>query len=92
MQNKLQENQIPYFCFDRKLTVKDIKQKLKTYKGIQKSLLTAWILREATFKDVWEFLTPKDVWNDLSRLKRFLGRKKQFWEFTMEKWHELGKI
>ena len=59
---------------------------------MQKVLFIAWIMREAAFKDVWQFLTPKEVWNMFSELKQFLGRKKGFWEFTMEKWHELGKI
>ncbi len=90
--NRFKDDNIPYFCWDRKLTVKDIREKLKSYSGLKKTMFTAWIMREAAFKDVWEFLTPKDVWNTFSELKRFLGRHKDFWVFIMEKWHELGKV
>jgi hypothetical protein len=92
MDEQFNDDQIPYFCWDRKLTVKDIRHNLKKYTGTQKMLFIAWIMREAAFRDVWLFLTPKEVWNTFSELKRFLGRKKDFWEFTLKKWHELGKI
>jgi len=86
------DDQIPYFCWDRKLTVKNIHQKLKELTGIKRILFSAWVMREAAFRDVWVFLTPREVWRDFSELKRFPGRKMAFWEYIMGKWHELGKV
>jgi hypothetical protein len=83
---------IPNFCWDRKLTENQILQQLQLLSGLQKTLFLAWIMREATFKDVWKYVTPQQAWSQLSELRRFLGRRKKFWEFTLGKWHELGKI
>jgi len=88
----LNKEQIPYFCWDRKLTVKDIQNNLQRYSGLQKIMYTAWIMREAAFNDVWYFLSPYDVFRELSSIEKFLGRKKNFWRYILEKWHELGKI
>lgn len=43
---------IPNFCWDRKLTENQILQQLQSLSGLQKTLFLAWIMREATFKDI----------------------------------------
>ncbi len=83
---------IPNFCWDRKLTEKQIWQKLQSLKGLKKNHFLAWIMREAEFKDVWKYVSPQQVWSQFSELKIFLGRRKKFWEFILGKWHELGRI
>lgn len=91
MKKKTEEN-IPYFCWDRKLTEQEIKDQLKRTEGPERDNLIAWILREASFKDVWRFLTPKEVANCLPRIQYSLGRWKDFWNYITKTWHELGKI
>ncbi len=87
----LKANQIPYFARDRKQTVKDIKSLLKQHD--KKWIKTiAWIMREAAFDDVWEFITPKEAWTNFNHIKPFLGRKQRFWKYILGMWHELGKI
>jgi hypothetical protein len=83
---------VPYFSWDRNLTEKDIKDQLKTLKEPERDNLVAWILREAAFRDVWRFLTPKEVVNCLPRIQHSLGRWKDFWNYITKAWHELGKI
>jgi hypothetical protein len=89
---KTNDDNIPYFCWDRKLTEKEIKNQLKNLAGAERDNLVAWILREAAFKDVWRFLTPKEVFECLPRLQYSLGRWKDFWSYITNTWHELGKI
>ena len=83
---------IPYFCWDRKLTEQEIKNQLKNLKGAERDHLMAWILREAAFRDVWRFLKPKEVADSLPRLQYSLGRWKDFWNYIINTWQELGKI
>ena len=91
MKKKTEKN-IPYFCWDRELTEQEIKDQLKRKEGPERDNLIAWILREASFKDVWLFLTPKEVANCLPRIQYSLGRWKDFWNYITKTWHELGKI
>ncbi|MGE5344138.1 MAG: hypothetical protein ACM3SY_21945 [Candidatus Omnitrophota bacterium] len=86
------EDSIPYFCWDRKLTEKEIKDQLKNTTGPERDRLVAWILREAAFRDVWDYLTPAEVFNCLPRIQNSLGRWKDFWNYITRTWHELGKI
>jgi len=83
---------IPYFCWDRNMTEQEIKNLLKSLQGPERDKLVAWILREAAFKDVWSYLTPKEVFNILPRIQHLLGRWKDFWNYITGTWHELGKI
>ncbi len=70
----LKANQIPYFAWDRKQTVDDIKSLLK--QGGKNWIKTiAWIMREAAFDDVWEFISPKEIWLNFNKIKPFLGNK-----------------
>ncbi len=89
---KKKDDTIPYFCWDRKLTEQEIKNQLKNSKGAERDQLMAWILREAAFKDVWRFLKPKEVADSLPRLQYSLGRWKDFWNYIINTWHELGKV
>jgi len=86
------ENQVPNFCWDRDLTEIDIKSHLKNSSGFERDRLIAWILREAAFRDVWKFLTPGEVFECLPRIQHSLGRWRDFWNYITGVWHELGKI
>jgi hypothetical protein len=83
---------IPYFAWDRSLTVGQIKDQLRSLDGFEWNRLAAWILREAAFPDVWQFLTPREVSDHLTELEPFLGRRKDFWKYIIRTWHELGKL
>ena len=90
--NLFNDNEIPYFSWDRKSTVGAIKKRLATTSGFEWIRVVAWIMREAAFADVWQFLNAKEVREHLVELEPFLGRKKDFWRYIMGAWHELGKI
>jgi len=89
---RFKDDEIPYFSWDRSLTAGAIKQSLRTLKAFEWSRLAAWIMREAAFADVWQFLKPKEVYENYRDLEPFLGRRKAFWKYIMSTWHELGKI
>jgi hypothetical protein len=88
----MKDNEIPYFSWDRAITNGDIVHQLSSFSGFERTRLVAWIMREARFPDVWKFMTPKDVSEHFTELYPLLGRRKEFWKYTMDTWHELGKI
>ena len=90
--SNIDDDHIPNFSWDRNLTKGNIKKKLKALKGSKRDNLIAWILREAAFRDVWAFLSPKEVVECLPRIQNSLGRWKGFWNYITKAWHELGKI
>ena len=87
----LKETEIPYFAWDRKKTVADIKAAIGKEPDLQIKTI-AWIMREAKFDDVWQFISPKELWQSFDEILPFLGRKKEFWQYMLRTWNELGKI
>ena len=92
MSAELQDSAVPYFAWDRRLTVGEIKKRLRELTGFEWLRLASWVLREAAFADVWHFLTPRQVKENLERLEPLLGRRKRFWKHIISAWDELGKL
>lgn len=92
IKKRLPEDEIPYFSWDRSWTTRDIRSSLKSSSGFDWIRLAAWIMREAAFRDVWQFLKPREVWDRISEIEPLLGRKKMFWKYILGAWHELGRI
>jgi hypothetical protein len=92
MTNKTLLSDHPYFCWDRTWSMDDIKSRLTACAPEDWPMLAAWIMREARFEDVWVFLKPDEIASRFGELKSFLGRKREFWEYILGAWHELGKL
>jgi hypothetical protein len=86
------DDMIPNFCWDRKMTVGQIRERLRSASGFEWMQTASWILREAAFAEVWTFLDPKDVYSRREELAPFLGRRRSFWQYILGAWHELGRI
>lgn len=86
------DDEIPYFSWDRALTAGQIKADLQTQSGRQWFQLAAWIMREAAFADVWQFLQPRQVWKRFREIEPWLGRRRTFWRYILGAWHELGRV
>ena len=50
------------------------------------------ILREAREADVWLFSTPEEIDRRWPQLERHLGRRRDFWRFLLDRWHEQGLL
>ncbi len=74
------------------MSVGKLKERLRTASGLEWVRLAAWIMREASFPEVWQFLSPAEVAARLAELEPLLGRRKAFWKYIIGAWHELGKI
>lgn len=82
----------PYFLWDEPVTIRQLREILKSGSEEERLTYMAKILREARYEDVWAFLTLDDVLQNFDRLAPKLGRRRAFWEFLMRKWRELGLV
>jgi hypothetical protein len=83
---------VPYFLWDEPMTVQELRSRLRTASEPEQTRLLAKVLREARDTDVWRFTSPQDVWRRRSELYKYLGRRRAFWEFLLERWHKEGLI
>ena len=49
-------------------------------------------MREARFREVFEYLTLTEIVRDFDHLERHLGRKKAFWRWILEGFRRDGVI
>lgn len=89
---EFKDNETPYFCWDRNLTAGQVRMNLRTASGQEWVRLASWIMREASIADVWGFLTPQDVKEHFDELVPFLHKRREFWQYLIGTWHELGRI
>jgi hypothetical protein len=85
-------NAVPYFLWDEPMTSAEFRRRLMTASLAEQTRLLAKLLREARDTDVWKFTSPEEVWRRWSGISRHLGRRRKFWEFLMDRWHEEGLI
>jgi len=81
------ESAIPYFLWDEPLTMAELRERLNRSEDDRVRLLGK-ILREAREPDVWLFTTPAEVDRRWPQLERYLGRRRDFWQFLLSSWRE----
>ena len=86
------DDTIPYFCWDRRWTVGDIRRRLHSAQGIERHRLIAWLMRELKTPEVWFFLKPTEIQREFEGVSRWLGPAKPLWTHLLRIWHELGKL
>ena len=86
------DSAIPYFLWDEPMTVAELKTKLASDSEDEKMRFLGKILREARDTDVWKFTTPEFVWQNWTKIEKYLGRRREFWRFLFERWQAEGLI
>jgi hypothetical protein len=81
---------IPYVLWDEPMTLSELRARLQSASRAERLHLLGRILREARDTDVWRFTTPDEVADSWPELQRFLGRRRAFWRFLLERWQDLG--
>jgi len=79
---------VPYFLWDAPMTVGELRSRLRSADEPERVRLLGKILREARDPDVWHFTTPSEVVALWPQLERYLGRRRAFWQFLLERWRE----
>jgi hypothetical protein len=83
---------VPYFMWDYRYTVGQIKSVLTEKNEEKKIWLMAKIMRDARYADVWKFISLQDFLKYRQRLMPRLGREKPFWEFLYSRWIKQGIV
>lgn len=83
---------IPYFTWDEPLTVRDLHERLRSAPEIERLRLLGRILREARDTDAWFFTTPAFVARNWEKLSPYVGRRRAFWQWLLERWREDGLL
>jgi hypothetical protein len=86
------ENAIPYFLWDAPMSVRELRERLRTASEPERVRLIGTILREARDMDVWEWVTLDEVLRLWPQLQRHLGRRRAFWEFLLSRWRQQGLL
>ena len=86
------ENAIPYFLWDDPMTVRELRERLRTASEPERVRLIGTILREARDTDVWEWVSLEEVVRLWPHLQRHLGRRRTFWEFLLSRWRRQGLV
>ena len=84
---------VPYFMWDYRYTVGQIKEKLANGTESERLWLMAKIMRDARYCDVWKFISLQNFLKYRERLmKGRLGLLKGFWEFLYSRWIKYGIV
>lgn len=87
-----QDDAIPYFMWDYRYSVGQIKSTLAQGGEAQRIWLMAKIMRDARYSDVWKFISLQDFLKYRERVMPRLGREKAFWEFLYSRWLKQGIV
>ncbi|HEX5752928.1 MAG TPA: hypothetical protein VFZ09_42385 [Archangium sp.] len=86
------ENAVPYFLWDDPMTVRELRERLRTVSEPERVRLMGIILREARDTDVWAWVSLEEVLRCWPQLRRHLGRRLAFWEFLLSRWRQQGLV
>lgn len=90
--NLQDETRVPYFFWDRNVTVGELRAILAEVGHPERIPLLRVLLREARPDEVWTFVTPQAVVTEWERLAPGLGRRRAFWQWLLEQWRALGYL
>ncbi|MEA2329582.1 MAG: hypothetical protein QOE68_4541 [Thermoanaerobaculia bacterium] len=85
------DESIPYFLWDEPMTMRELRKRLELSEADRIRLLGK-ILREAREQDVWLFTTVEEIVGRWDQLERYLGRRRDFWQFLLGRWREQGLL
>jgi hypothetical protein len=72
------------------MTVSEFRLRLETASPSERTRLLARMLREARDTDVWKFISPGELCRRWDELSPYLGRRRAFWEFLLDRWCREG--
>lgn len=86
------DREVPYFLWDRQVTVGDLRTALASAADPQRIPLIRTLLREARPDEVWSFVTPQLVADEWAAIRSGLGRRLVFWDWLIGAWRDLGLL
>lgn len=85
-------NKRPAFLWDTPLSEAELRARLHDADPDVRAQWQGVVLREARFDDVWKYVTLDEVVRDWPRIRRHLGRSRDFWDFLLKGWRSRGLL
>ena len=82
----------PWFIWDVPITEAELRERLKHADADTRAQWQGRIMREARYREVWEYLTIEDILANWEHIRRHLGRRRTFWEFLLQGWRKDGLL
>lgn len=82
----------PWFLWDVDVSEQERRERLQQPDPDARAQWQACVMREARFKEVWDYLTLDEIVRDWPHIRRHLGRMRGFWEFLLRGWREDGLL
>ena len=82
----------PYFLWDEERTTGEFRRALAAAPPAERYRLIGKLMREARDRDVWVFVSPREVWGRFPLIRPYLGRRRAFWEYLLSAWHRDGVL
>jgi hypothetical protein len=82
----------PYFLWDEDMSIGALRTVLAGGASPRRDRLLGKMLREARDIDVWHFVRPEDVADDLERIRPRVGHRYRFWRFLIDGWRSDGLL
>jgi hypothetical protein len=83
---------IPYFLWDRPETIGQLRKRLRGAGAEERAHILGVVLREARDTDVWSFTRPDEIASMWEAIVPHLGRRREFWQWLLNRWREDGLI
>jgi hypothetical protein len=82
----------PYFLWDCEMTLLEFRERLRHPDPDVRAYHLGKMMRQAKPDDVFSFVSLDDIAAHWSRLNRYLGERRAFWEFFLETWEREGRV
>lgn len=82
----------PWFMWDVPISEVDLRSRLRDPDARIRAQWAGCIMREASYPEVWQYLSLEDVLRDWERIQLHLGRRRGFWQWLLRGWREDGLL
>jgi len=82
----------PYFLWDSDLTLDGFRGRLEHPDPDVRAYHIGKLMRQAKPDDVFTFVSLDVIAGLWSRLVRYLGQRRAFWEFFFDTWEKQGRV
>ncbi len=76
----------PYFFWDYDLTEDQVREILRGDNEVEKVWVITRILEHARWEDIWRYLTPRDVRENLERIRFRRPQDRALWAYALKRW------
>jgi hypothetical protein len=80
----LRDDARPYFLWWTELTTRELRELLRSEDPETRAYWMAALMREANSRDVWPFVSPREIVALWPRLVRYLGRSRAMWAWLLD--------